>query len=42
MKALDNVWWHNTLFHGKQDRSVVVRFRHRASYAAFGRWEKLS
>lgn len=41
--VFDNVWWHNTLFHGKQDRSVVVRFRHRATHdTAFGRWEKLS
>jgi hypothetical protein len=23
------VWWHNTLFHGKADHAVVVRFRHR-------------
>ncbi len=25
----DNVWWHNTLFHGKDDGAVVIRFRHR-------------
>jgi hypothetical protein len=25
----DNVWWHNTLFHGKAEEMVVVRFRHR-------------
>ena len=25
----DNVWWHNTLFHGKAEESVVVRFHHR-------------
>lgn len=40
--VFDNVWWHNTLFHGKQDRSVVVRFRHRATHdTAFGKWEKV-
>lgn len=25
----DNVWWHNTLFHGKKEEMVVIRFRHR-------------
>lgn len=24
----ENVWWHNTLFHGKAENSVVVHFRH--------------
>lgn len=24
----DNVWWHNALFHGKEDEHVVVRFGH--------------
>ena len=24
----DNVWWHNTLFHGMVEDHVVVRFRH--------------
>jgi hypothetical protein len=28
----DNVWWHNTLFHGPADEHVVVHFRHRASW----------
>jgi len=23
----DNVWWHNTLFHGPTDESVVIHFR---------------
>jgi len=23
----DNVWWHNTLFHGPADESVVIHFR---------------
>ncbi len=29
----DNVWWHNTLFHGMVDDHVVVRFRHARSDA---------
>jgi hypothetical protein len=28
----DNVWWHNTLFHGPTDDHVVVRFRHQGSH----------
>ena len=28
----DNVWWHNTLFHGKADGSVVIQFHHRRTY----------
>lgn len=27
----ENVWWHNALFHGFADGSVVVHFRHRRS-----------
>ena len=39
----DNVWWHNTLFHGKADGVVVVRFRHLATYdTRFGRLEAVS
>jgi hypothetical protein len=30
--VFDNVWWHNTLFHGKADESVVVHFRHVATW----------
>lgn len=26
--VFENVWWHNTLFHGKADDVVVVHFRH--------------
>lgn len=26
--VFDNVWWHNTLFHGKAEGLAVVRFRH--------------
>ena len=26
--VFDNVWWHNTLFHGKVDEHVVVHFVH--------------
>jgi hypothetical protein len=40
--VFDNVWWHNTLFHGKQDRAVVVRFRHHATHdTAFGKYERV-
>ena len=28
----ENVWWHNTLFHGPADEHVVVHFRHRATW----------
>jgi hypothetical protein len=39
----DNVWWHNTLFHGKDDSSVVVRFRHLASFdTRFGRLDAVA
>jgi hypothetical protein len=27
----DNVWWHNTLFHGPFEGAVVIRFRHRGT-----------
>jgi len=27
----DNVWWHNTLFHGPFEGAVVIRFRHRST-----------
>ncbi|MCG8590640.1 MAG: hypothetical protein MJE66_15220 [Proteobacteria bacterium] len=39
----DNVWWHNTLFHGPADEHVVLHFRHRESYdTGFGRLEALA
>lgn len=28
----DNVWWHNTLFHGPADEHVVIRFHHQRSW----------
>jgi len=28
----DNVWWHNTLFHGMADDHVVIHFRHERSW----------
>lgn len=28
----DNVWWHNTLFHGMADEHVVLHFRHQKSW----------
>lgn len=30
--VFDNVWWHNTLFHGPADDCVVIRFGHDRSY----------
>lgn len=39
----DNVWWHNTLFHGKAEDSVVLRCRHLRSFdTRFGRLEELT
>ena len=38
----DNVWWHNTLFHGPADDHVVIAFRHRATWdTRFGSFEEL-
>lgn len=38
----DNVWWHNTLFHGSSDAQAVVHFRHEASYdTRFGTLEAI-
>jgi hypothetical protein len=38
----DNVWWHNTLFHGPADDHVVVRFRHQVSYdTGFGQLARI-
>jgi hypothetical protein len=28
----DNVWWHNTLFHGPADEHVVIHFKHTRSW----------
>lgn len=37
----DNVWWHNTLFHGPADGSVVVHMQHVRSWdTRFGRLER--
>lgn len=39
--VFENVWWHNTLFHGKLDDSVVVQFHHQASWdTAFGKLDR--
>jgi hypothetical protein len=39
----DNVWWHNTLFHGKTDGTVVVHFRHVGSWdTRFGALQALA
>jgi hypothetical protein len=38
----DNVWWHNTLFHGPADEHVVVHFRHRATWdTRFGAFDSV-
>ncbi len=38
----DNVWWHNTLFHGAADDHVVIRFRHQACFdTRFGALEPI-
>jgi hypothetical protein len=38
----DNVWWHNTIFHGPADENVVVHFRHRGSWdTRFGAFDAL-
>lgn len=38
----ENVWWHNTLFHGPMDDAAVLRFRHLRSYdTKFGRLDPL-
>lgn len=39
----DNVWWHNTLFHGAADDHVVVRFVHEATFdTRFGALEPVT
>lgn len=38
----DNVWWHNTLFHGAVEDHVVVRFLHQRTLdTKFGRLEEV-
>jgi hypothetical protein len=38
----DNVWWHNALFHGAAEESVVVRFRHESAFdTRFGTLEAM-
>ncbi len=39
--VFDNVWWHNTLFHGMADNHVVVQFRHQKSWdTRFGAFDR--
>jgi hypothetical protein len=39
----DNVWWHNTLFHGPADEHVVVHFRHRGTWdTRFGAFDEVA
>lgn len=41
--VFDNVWWHNALFHGKAEGSVVLHFRHQTSYdTQFGGFKRLT
>ena len=41
--VFENVWWHNTLFHGMADDHVVVGFRHQKSWdTRFGTFQLLS
>jgi hypothetical protein len=41
--VFDNVWWHNTLFHGKAENSVVIRFRHQKTVdTAWGGFQLLT
>jgi hypothetical protein len=38
----DNVWWHNTLFHGMAEDHVVVHFHHLESFdTRFGRFDRV-
>jgi hypothetical protein len=38
----ENVWWHNTLFHGKLDEQAMLCFRHVSTYdTRFGMLEPL-
>ena len=38
----ENVWWHNTLFHGKAEDCAVIHFRHESTYdTRFGGFEEL-
>lgn len=40
--VFDNVWWHNTIFHGMADDHVVIRFRHEKSWdTRFGSLQSL-
>jgi hypothetical protein len=39
----ENVWWHNTLFHGTADGCAVIRFSHLSTAdTGFGRWEEIA
>ena len=41
--VFENVWWHNTLFHGKAEDHVVVHFRHEETWdTRFGRFDRVA
>jgi hypothetical protein len=42
-EVYENVWWHNTLFHGKMEGAVVVQFHHQATYdTSWGQHDRLA
>jgi hypothetical protein len=39
----ENVWWHNTLFHGKAEDHVVIHFKHEETFdTRFGRFDRIA
>jgi hypothetical protein len=41
--VFENVWWHNTLFHGKAEGCAVVHFRHESTWnTRFGQLELMT
>jgi hypothetical protein len=39
----DNVWWHNTMFHGMAEDHVVVHFKHEETWdTRFGRFDRVA
>jgi hypothetical protein len=41
--VFENVWWHNTLFHGKLEGAAVIEFHHQATYdTGWGKHDRLA
>jgi hypothetical protein len=41
--VFENVWWHNTLFHGKAEGCAVLHFRHESTWnTRFGQLEPMT